>query len=183
MYQNKHSLLILGALLCLVLFGQLFTGPEAKASFSFTYTASDTMRSCMIGDQIQFLSLIQNTGDADSFIVILSELSPTPQDWWSQLCTGGICVDTTINRRTIYLGSQESDVTYIEAKPRSEGQGKWQVSVQSKGNSVIKTKTFLLHARAQAPVTSEWGLIILVLLIFTSATFLLYRKLKPVKQT
>ena len=183
MYQKKHSLLILGALVCLVLFGQLFTGPEAKASFSFTYTASDTFRTCMVGDQIQFLSQIQNTGDADSFIVILSELSPTPQDWWSQLCTGGICVDTTINRRTIYLASQETDVTYMEAKPRSQGQGKWRISVQSKGNSVTKTKTFILSAWQQAPVTSEWGTIILILLILSSATYLLYRRLKPVKQT
>ena len=184
MDQKKHSLLILGALVFLVLFGQFFTGPEAKASFDFTYTASDTMRGCIVGDMIQFLSLIKNTGtQADSYMVILSELPPTPQDWWSQLCTGGFCVDTLINHRTIYLTSQETDVTYMEVEPRSDGQGKWQISVQSKGNSVTKTKTFLLRARQQGPVTNEWGQIILILLILTSATFLLYRKLKPVKQT
>ena len=184
MDQNKHTLLILGALVFLVLFGQFFTGPEAKASFDFTYTASDTIRGCMVGDEIQFLSLIKNTGtQADSFLVTLTELPPTPQDWWSQVCTGGICVDTTINHRTIYLASQETDVTYLEVKPRSEGQGKWQISVQSKGNSVTKTKNFQLHASQQGPVTNEWGQIILILLILTSAMYILYRKLNPVRQT
>jgi hypothetical protein len=181
MYQKKHSLLILGALVCLVVFGQLVTGPEAKANFDFTYTATDTVKSSTVGDQLQFFSLIHNTGtDADSFIVTLTELPPTPQDWWTQLCTGGICLD---NHRTIYLASQETDQTYIEVKSRSQGQGKWRISVQSKGNSVTKTKTFLLSAWLQAPVTNEWGLIILILLIFTSATYLLYRRLKPVKQS
>ncbi len=183
MYQNKYSRLILGALMFLVLFGNLLAGPEAKASFDFTYTATDTVKSSTVGDQLQFLSLIKNTGtDADSFIVTLSELPPTPLDWWVQLCTGGICLDTLVNHRTIYLASQDLDQTYIEVKSRSQGQGKWRISVQSKGSSVTKSKTFILAAW-QVPVTNEWGVIILITLILASAMYLMYRRLVRVKQT
>jgi hypothetical protein len=184
MYQNKHSLLILGALMCLVVLGQFLTGVEAKASFSFTYTASDTVRSSTVGDAVQFPSLIVNTGQADSFVVAWTESNPpTPQDWWARYCCDGLCFDSTVHTRTIYLAASDTDWVYLDVIGRSQGQGKWVISVQSKGNSITKTKTFILSAWPEMPVINEWGLIILILLISTTAMYILYRKLNPVKQT
>ena len=183
MKKYKHSWLALGVLLGLFLVGQLFTGQEAKASYTFTFIGSDTVKSSTVGDTVQFPSLIVNTGQADSFVVAWTEYSPTPQDWWARYCCGGICFDSTVLTRTIYLPASDTDWVYLDVMGRSQGQGKWVISVQSKGNSVTKTKTFLLSVWSQAPVTNEWGLTILILLILISATYLLYRRLKPVKQT
>lgn len=183
MNKYKHTWLVLGALLVLFVVGQLFTGHEAFASYSFNYTASDTVKTSTVGDTVQFPSLIVNTGQADSFVVAWTEYSPTPQDWWARYCCGGLCFDSTVHTRTIYLAAGDTDWVYLDVMARSQGQGKWVISVQSKGNSTTKTKTFLLHAYPNGPVTNEWGLVILILLILTSAMYVLYRKLNPVKQT
>ncbi len=183
MYQYKRSWLSIGWLVVLVLLGQWLAGQETKASFDFTYTASDTIKSCVVWDTVQFASLIKNTGtQADSYLVTLTELSPTPPEWWLQLCTGGICLDTLVFSKNIHLAPSDEDQTYLETIPRSEGTGKWRITVKSWGSSVIKSKTFILSAW-QAPVTNEWGIIILITLILASAIYLMYRRLVRVKQT
>lgn len=189
MNKYKHSWLVLGVLVVLFVLGPLFTGQEANASYSFTYTGSDTVKSSIVGVTVEFPSLIVNTGtSADTFVVAWTKYTPpTPPDWYTRYCCGGQCYDSTVHTRTIYLTAGgtpgDTDWVYLDVKAGSPGQGKWVISVQSKGNSVTKTKTFLLSASPQAPVTNEWGLAILILLILSSAMYVLYRKLNPVRQT
>jgi hypothetical protein len=185
MNRHKNYWLALGMLLALVLWGNPFAGSEAKAarySFDFTYSG-DSLLACQVGEQVQFVSRITNTGtDADSFYVSLFEYPSTPADWWREYCAGPFCGDSTTTLITIKLNPSEVGLVLLDAKPRSAGQGVWKITVQSKYGGTTKFLHFHLTAR-QGPVTSPWGLIILILLIITSAMYLMYRKLSWIKQT
>ncbi|HEX7401924.1 MAG TPA: hypothetical protein VF369_07075 [candidate division Zixibacteria bacterium] len=181
----KNSWLTLGAMVVLVLLGNLFAGQEAQAalfSFDFTYSG-DSLNGCRVGEKVQFVSRIKNTGtQADSFYVSLFEYPSTPADWWREYCAGPFCGDSTTTLIAINLNASEEALVLLDALPRSAGQGIWKITVQSKYGGVSKFLHFYLTAR-QTPVTSEWGLIILIMLIITSAMYLMYRKLDRVKQS
>lgn len=185
MNRYKNSWLTLGAMVVLVLLGNLFVGPKAQAalfSFNFTYSG-DSLNACRVGEKMEFVSLIRNTGDqADSFYVSLYEYPSTPADWWREYCAGPFCGDSTTTLIAIKLNPSEEALVLLDVLPRSVGQGIWKVTVQSKYGGVSKFLHFYLTAR-QTPVTSERGLIILILLILISAMYLMYRKLGWVKQT
>ncbi len=184
MNRNKNFWLTLGALLVVLLLN-LFVGQRAQAelySFDFTYSG-DSLNACRVGEQVQFVSKITNTGtQADSFYVSLYEYPSTPADWWREYCTGPFCGDSTTTLIAINLNPTEEALVLLDALPRSEGQGEWKITVQSKYGGVSKFLNFYLTAR-QTPVTSPWGLIILILLIMTSSMYLAYRKLSRVRQT
>ncbi|MFH1335835.1 MAG: hypothetical protein ABII96_04905 [Candidatus Zixiibacteriota bacterium] len=181
----KNSWLTLGAMVVLVLLGNLFAGQEAQAalfSFDFTYSG-DSLNACRVGEKVQFVSQITNTGtQADSFYVSLYEYPSTPADWWREYCAGPFCGDSATTLITINLNPSEQALVLLDVLPRSVGQGKWKITVESKYGGVSMFLHFYLTAR-QTPVTSEWGLIILVLLIMASALYVMYRKLSWVKQT
>jgi hypothetical protein len=181
----KNSWLTIGAMAVLVLLMNLFVEQEAHAalySFNFTYSG-DSLNSCRVGEKVQFVSQITNTGtEADSFYVSLYEYPTTPADWWREYCAGPFCGDSATTLISINLNPSEQALVLLDVLPRSAGQGIWKITVESKYGGVSKFLHSYLTAR-QTPVTSEWGLIILILLIITSAMYLMYRKLDRVKQT
>jgi hypothetical protein len=185
MNSYKNSWLVLGAMVVMVLVGNLFIGQEAKAalySFDFTYSG-DSLNACRVGEPAQFLSHIRNTGtQTDSFFVSLYEYPSTPADWWREYCAGPFCGDSTTTLIKINLNPSEDALVILDVLPRSAGEGIWKITVQSKYGGGNKFLHFYLIAR-QTPVTSEWGLIILILLMLISAVYLTYRKLGWVKQT
>jgi len=185
MNRYKNSWLTLGAMVVLVLLGSLFVGQKAQAalySFNFAYSG-DSLNACRVGEKVQFVSQITNTGtDGDSFYVSLFEYPSTPADWWSEYCVGPFCGDSTTTLFKIYMNPSEQALVLLDVLPRSLGQGKWKITVQSKYGGVSKFLNFYLTAR-QTPVTSEWGVVILTLLIITSAMYLMYRKHNRVRQT
>ena len=185
MNRYKNSWLTLGAMVVLTLLGSWFTGQEARAalySFDFTYSG-DSLNACRVGEQVQFVSRITNTGtQADSFYVSLFEYPSTPADWWREYCAGPFCGDSTTILISIYLNPSEQALVLLDVLPRSVGQGMWKITVQSKYGGVSKILHFYLTAR-QTPVASQWGLIILILLIITSALYLMYKKYNRVRQT
>jgi len=185
MNRYKNSWLTLGAMVVLVLLGNLFTGYETQAalfSFDFTYSG-DSLNACRVGEKMQFVSRITNTGtQGDSFYVSLYEYPSTPADWWREYCAGPLCGDSSTILISIYMNPAEQALVLLDVLPRSVGQGKWKITVQSKYGGVSKFLHFYLTAR-QTPVTSQWGLIILILLIIATALYLMYKKYSQVMQT
>jgi uncharacterized membrane protein len=184
MNRHKNSWLSGGVLLLLVFLGSLFVGSEVQAarySYNFTYSG-DSLLACLVGQKVEFLSKITNTGtDTDSFYVALYEYPSTPEDWWREYCAGPFCGDSTTTLISIKLNPSEVGPVILDAIPRSVGQGEWKITVQSKHGGSTKSLDFYLTGR-QGPVTSEWGMIILILLFIITAMYLMNRKLGWVKQ-
>lgn len=200
MYASSRALMTIVAVALLVLSGGLLTDrDEALAeplTIDFTFTSADTVEVATVWDTVRFEALLTNTGtEADSYLVTLTENPPTPGDWWRELCAGGLCWDTLLTSLKIYnfeflppLPASQTDNFLLDIIPRSSGQGSYTITVESLGNpgaKLTKSLTFLLSASGepQAPVTGTWGMIILASLIFASGLYLIYRRLKPVKQT
>jgi hypothetical protein len=187
MHKNIGFFVTLGGVIFLVLVSSMLGGQKKAVAeplaYSFTYTSAETVMICAVWDTIRFESQLENTGQADSYYVTCTENPITPSEWWVQFCIGG-CVDSTVTQGTIGLDSAENTMIFVDVIPRSVGYGKFTVQVQSQGNpGLIKTKIFLLSANVYGPVTNEWGMIILILLLLASATYLMWRRLKPVSQT
>jgi hypothetical protein len=191
----------LGAMVLLVLLGSVLTDcgqvSAEPLTIDFTFTSDETVKVVAVWDTVRFDALLTNTGtEADSYLVTLIENPPTPEDWWREFCAGGQCpIDSLVTSMKIYNGdflpplppTQTSDV-YLDVIPRSAGQGKFFMTIESlssPGVKLTKSLTFLLSAEGepQAPVTGNWGMIILASLILASGLYLTYRRLKPTKQT
>ena len=186
MHKSKHSLLILGAVLLMVLWGNMLTD-QGKVmadllSYDFTYTSSDTAETISVMDTVHFYSLITNTGtQADTYYVTRTD--STPPEWLVSFCVGGICYPPSVTQAKVYLEPSETGEVVVEIWPTIIGQGKVKITVHSKYGNVSKSKTFLLNVTPRGPVTSQWGIVILILLIITSAMYLMFRKFKLVRQT
>jgi hypothetical protein len=166
-------------------------------SFDFTFTCDETVKVAAVWDTVRFQTLLTNTGtEADSYLVSLAENPPTPEDWWRQFCAGGVCLlDSLATSFKIFNGdflpalpAGLSDTPYLDVIPRSAGQGNFTMSIESLSNpglKLTKSLTFLLSAQGepQAPVTGNWGVAILASLILASGLYLMYRRLKPARQT
>jgi len=188
MEKSTHSWLILGAVVLTVLFGNMLTG-QGKAfaelySFNLTFVG-DTLRACHIGEQVQYKSILKNTGtQADTYYVTRTENPPTPTDWWADFCVGGICYDSNITVAKTYIVPGDSAEVLLDALPRTTGNGNWKITVQSTFNpSLSKYLYYYLTARPYGPVTNQWGLVILFLLILSSGMYLMLRRFKTVRQT
>jgi hypothetical protein len=186
MNKYKNYRLVLGAIAVLVFLANLFAGQEAKAalySFNFTYSG-DSLNACYVGDHVTFVSRINNTGtEGDSFFVSLYEYPSTPADWWREYCAGPFCGDSTTTLIAFFMNPSEEGLVLLDILPRSIGVGEWMVTVQTKYGGATKSLNFYLTARQRGPVTTTWGLIVLILLIVTSAVYLTHRKLCCVRQT
>ena len=129
---------------------------------------------------VEFKGVVRNTGThADTYKIQLEEIPPTPEEWWVQLCAGGTCWDSTVTEVDISLDPAEVDTVRVRVIPRSYAEGAYTVTVSSYGNpdpAFTKSETFRLAARPSIPVTQEWGLIILAILILASALYLIYRR-------
>lgn len=198
MFRYGHPLVTLGAVVLLVLLGGMFTGQgkvlAEPLSFDFTFTCDDTVKVVSVGDSVKFYPVLTNTGtEPDSYLVTLTENSPTPEEWWVRMCAGGSCWDSTETSKVIWsgdfpgpLGPGVADSMELDVLPRTAGQGNITITVESLSNPGVKlTKsiTFLLSAHPQVPLTDQWGLIILVALILTSGLYLMYRRYRLVRQT
>jgi hypothetical protein len=191
MKRLASALAVIGAVLLVGSFGGVFTGAEKAMAepytYSFTYTGTDTVKTSSVCNiTTVFQSLITNTGtQPDTYTVSWVEYAPpTPQDWYAEFCVGGTCYDSSITSVKTYLESTETAEVLMDVKPRSTGQGKHMITVTSKFNpGSSKTKTFILNAHCAGPVTNQWGLIILILLIFISATYLIARRYRWARQT
>jgi hypothetical protein len=190
----------IGAVALLVLFGGLLTDQnEALAeplTIDFTFTSDETVKVAAVWDTLRFDALLTNTGtEADSYLVTLIENPPTPEDWWREFCAGGQCpIDSLVTSMKIFNGeflpplppTQTSDV-YLDVISRSPGQGNFTMTIESlssPGVKLTRSLTFLLSAQGpQAPVTGNWGMIILASLLLASGLYLAYRRLKPARQT
>lgn len=187
MHKNIGFFVTLGGAIFLVLVSSMLGGQKKTVAepltYSFTYTSAETVMICTVWDTIEFVSQLDNTGQADSYYVTATENPPTPSDWWVQFCLGA-CADSTITQATIGLDSSDNTMILVQVIPRSAGYGNFTVQVKSQGNpSLIKTKIFLLHANVYRQVTNEWGIIILILLLLASAMYLMWRRFKTVSQT
>jgi hypothetical protein len=200
MHAYLRTAATLGAIVWLVLLGSALTDcgqvSAEPLTIDFTFTSADTVEVTTVWDTVRFEALLTNTGtEADSYLVTLTENPPTPEDWWRELCAGGLCWDTLLTSSKIYNGeflpplpASQTDNFLLDIIPRSSGQGSFTITVESLGNpgvKLTKSLTFLLSAQGepQAPVTGTWGTIILASLIFTSGLYLIYRRLKPARQT
>ena len=198
MFRYGRPLVTLGAVVLFVLLGGMLTGQgkvlAEPLSFDFTFTCDETVKVASVWDTVQFQALLTNTGtEADSYRVTLVENDPTPEDWWREFCAGGVCPESTVTSIKIFTGDpfpplppgQTNDIT-LDVIPRSAGQGNFTMTVESLSNpglKLTKSLTFLLSAHEQIPVTDQWGLIILIMLILASGLYLMYRRYRLVKQT
>lgn len=201
MYAYVRTLATLGAIVFLVLFGSVLTDcSEVVAeplSFDFTFTCDETVKVVAAWDTVRFQALLTNTGtEADSYLVSLAENPPTPEDWWREFCAGGVCpIDSLVTSFKIFNGdflpplpAGQTDTPYLDVIPRSAGQGNFTMtmeSLSSPGAKLSRSLTFLLRAEGdpEAPVTGNWGMIILACLVLASGLYLMYRRLKPARQT
>ncbi len=199
MPSSKNSLVKFGALVLFVLLGSMFTGGGKVSaepfSFDFTFTCDETVKVVSVMDTVKFLPVLTNTGtEPDSYWVTLTENPPTPEDWWVRMCVGGLCRDSLVTSVLIWSGGVPgplepgfSDYMELHVLPRTAGQGNYTMTVESgssPGVKLTKSITFLVSAYGEAvPLTQEWGLIILTVLILTSGLYLIYRRFRLVKQT
>ena len=198
MYKYVQTTITVGAVVLFVLLGGTLTGQgkvlAEPLSFDFTFTCDDTVKVVSVGDSVKFYPVLTNTGtEPDSYLVTLTENSPTPEEWWVRMCAGGSCWDSTETSKVIWsgdfpgpLGSGVADSMELDVLPRTAGQGNITITVESLSNPGVKlTKSiiFLLSAHPQVPLTDQWGLIILVALILTSGLYLMYRRYRLVRQT
>lgn len=154
----------------------------AHAQYSFTYTSDDTVEAGALWDTTEFHAVLTNTGSVDdSFLVTLTELPPTPQEWWVELCAAGGCQDTLVTQVNVFLPAGLWEDEWVNVMPRTSGHGKFQVTVQSYGNGATDGITFLLSAY-QGPVTNRWGIIVLATLIISTGLYLLHRRYRLAKQ-
>jgi hypothetical protein len=157
----------------------------ANIEFDFTWIVELLLKIVhSLLDTVEFQGVLQNTGTlADSFRVELAENPPTPEEWWVQLCAGGVCWDSTVTAVNVFLDTTEVDTVRVRVIPRTQAEGRYTVTVESYGNpGFTKSETFRLRAYTYAiPVTQEWGLIILAMLILASALYLMYRRYKLVR--
>ena len=178
--------IFLSSVFCFI--GFMTGGQQVKAEvldFDFTYTTEDdTIKIGVLGDTTTFGSLLTNTGtEADSYMVSLTENPPTPTEWLIWLCYG-VCGDTTLTDTTVYLDSLEWEGIWVRICPRDTcGEASVTVTVTSQETGLSKSITFLLVVREEVPVTNQWGLLILISLIFASGLYLILKRLRPVRAT
>ncbi len=197
MFRYRHPLVTLGAAVLFVLLGGMLTGQgkvlAEPLSFDFTFTCDETVKVASVWDTVAFYPALTNTGtEADSYFVTLTE-NDTPEEWWVRLCVGGRCRDSLVTSVWIWtaedpwpLDSGWTDSMELHVLPRTAGQGNFTMTVESgssPGVKLTKSITFLLSAHEQIPVSNQWGLIILPVLIVTSGLYLIYRRHRLVRQT
>lgn len=183
MHSFVRASLFAGALV-VFLGGAILSGGQgvAYAQYSFTYTSDDTVESGALWDTTEFHAVLTNTGaQDDSFLVTLTELPPTPQEWWVELCAAGVCQDTLVTQVNVFLPAGVWEDEWLNVMPRSSGQGRFTITVQSYGNGATDGITFLVSAY-QGPVTDKWGMIVLATLIITTGMYLLHRRYRLAKQ-
>jgi uncharacterized membrane protein len=188
MYAYVRTLAALSAVVLLVLFaGTLADQGKAWAQFDFTFTSQETVLVITVGDTAMFYAILENTGsEIDSYYVTLTENPPTPEEWWVEFCAGGVCWDSTISAANSYLEPGWTDQVELHVLARTAEQGDFTITVDSylnPGAKMTKSINFLMSAHEQGPVTDQWGLIILTMLILMSGLYLMYRRLKLAKQT
>jgi len=198
MFRYGHPLVTLGAVVLFVLLGGMLTGQgkvlAEPLSFDFTFTCDETVKVASVWDTVAFHAVLTNTGtEADSYLVTLTENPPTPEEWWVRGCGGGYCWDSTVTSRVIWSGEPgplepgwADSSMGLDVIPRTAGQGNFTMTVESLSNpglKLTKSLTFLLSAHEQIPVTDQWGLIILIMLILASGLYLMYRRYRLVRQT
>jgi hypothetical protein len=188
MHGYIRASLVLGALFCWVVFGALIPAGglrTAHAQYSFTYTSEDTVKSGALWDTTEFHAILTNTGTLpDTYLVTLTELTPTPEEWWTEICVNGICQDSLTTQVEVYLPAGAWEDEYLHVMPRTSGTGRWTITVESYGNPGSKLTlqhTYVLTAY-YGPVTNKWGMIALVVLIMSSGLYLLQRKYRLVRQ-
>ena len=175
--------LIVGAvfsvlMLCLSCLG----AGEGKAQDSFTYTAPFTEKVAAIWDTTVFSSTLTNTGSGqDTYDIDMIEKPPTPENWWMQFCSGGSCHDSIITNAQVTLNPGEKDYIDLKILPRITANGKVTMRVTSQSNPSLKDSiTFIAKGRGM-PALTIWGMITLIVLISSSAIYLIYQRLKPSK--
>lgn len=189
MYRYKHRLVTLGAVILMVLFGSMLTGQKvvtaSPLNYDFTYTFTDTAKTVPTCDSfITFQSLLTNTGSqADTYYVTRTKILPFPPSWTVRFCVGGICYEPNVTVAKTFLEQGENAQILLDVIPLTPGEGKNKIVVHSKFNPTDSDSlTFRLTAYPRGPVTNQWGLIILFLLILASGMYLMFRRLRVVKQ-
>jgi hypothetical protein len=158
---------------------------EGKASLSFTYTSPVIQKSACVDDTTEFTSTLKNTGtESDTYDVDRIEKPPTPVEWWMRFCAGGVCYDSNTVHAEVSLEPNESADVLLDILPRTGGTGNVTMRITSQANPSLKDSiTFILNAQEACPVTNQWGLIVLIILIASSGLYLILRRLKPAKVT
>jgi hypothetical protein len=153
---------------------------EGRASVSFTYTAPVTQKSVCVGDTTEFTSTLKNTGtQSDTYDVDKIEKPPTPVGWWLRFCAGGVCYDSNTIHAEVSLDPNESTDILLDILPRTAGTGNVTMRITSQANPSLKDSiTFVLNTQEPCPVTNQWGLVTLMVLILGSGFYLIFRKLK-----
>jgi hypothetical protein len=188
MYNHFSIMRALGIVFAFVLLGSLFVGQNQAVAdpkdYASTLTPGDTVKVAAVGDSVEFYVNLENTGsNPDSFLVTLTENPPTPEEWWVKLCAGGACWDTTVTSANSYLEFGWVDSIQVHIKVRMAGKGSFTITTESYGNPAdVKSVTFLLNVHEQGPVTNQWGIIVLTLLIITSAIYLMLKRYRLARQ-
>ncbi len=121
--------------------GSINLGKVPLPSHQFDFSISpDTLQQGTPGQFTTFHFLIENTGNEDdSFYIIASEVNHI-QNWFWQMCSGGLCKipDHGIATETIHISSQEVDSFEIDVLPDSTpGTEKINVEVTSLGDTTL----------------------------------------------
>ena len=180
------TIMIIGVIFLSLMVGSSYmVVGESRAGFSFTYTAPVTQKTACVGDTTLFNSVLKNTGTvADIYDVDMIEKPPTPANWWMRFCSGGICWDSSVTHAEVSLDPNETDTIRLDILPRTGGTGYVTMRITSQANPSLKDSiTFILNVQEPCPVTNQWGLVVLIVLIASSGLYLIFRKLKPAKVT
>lgn len=175
------GLIFLGVMVCL----SCLVVDEVRAGVSFTYTAPATQKRVCVGDTTEFTSTLKNTGtQSDTYDVDKIEKPPTPVEWWMRFCAGGVCYDSNTIHAEVSLDPNDSADVLLDILSRTVGTGNVAMRITSHANPSLKDSiTFILNATEACPVTNQWGLYALIVLISISGFYLIFRRLKLAKAT
>jgi hypothetical protein len=187
--QRMQKLKILGAVVC-ILFGGTFLGMGGSLvmaqTYDFTWTCDDTMETGNVDDTVEFEMVLTNTGtETDNYQITLTKNPSTPDEWNWELCAGGEC-NWGMTETVAYLEPGWIDEQFLHVALNVSGTGSFTMTVENSGKSGTKRieyKTLVVRSNVQAPATSRWGMMILVLFILTSGLYLIRRKFALARQS
>jgi hypothetical protein len=111
--------------------------PRLRGGGNFSFTVEPVSPSTAMDNDLgdflgpYFYFLVTNTGDADTYDMLLTDLDD-PINWWPQVCVGTICIPGDSSSHSI--GVAGSDTLGLNVVANTDGVDQMTFTVRSQGN-------------------------------------------------
>jgi hypothetical protein len=121
----------------LVVASGLCRAGDGWASYGFTFTSEDTVKSASVGEMVSMYATLVNTGDLSDTIAVWGEGTSLPGDWFAQFCDTALCYPI-IDPPTVkhYPMDPAASIPFeMKILPQSEAQGFITMFARSHGDT------------------------------------------------